>query len=59
MPKITQQGNDVSRHHTGAGPPDLAQMAALAQNYGLEFGEPPWLADIMSRYDLTPPPSSA
>jgi mannose-6-phosphate isomerase-like protein (cupin superfamily) len=40
-----------------AGPPDLAQMAALAQNYGLEFGEPPWLADIMSRYHLTPPPS--
>jgi uncharacterized cupin superfamily protein len=40
-----------------AGPPDLAQMAALAQNYGLEFGDPPWLADIMSRYHLTPPPS--
>ena len=29
----------------------------LAQNYGLEFGEPPWLADIMARYHLTPPPS--
>ena len=40
-----------------AGPPEMAQMAALAQNYGLEFGEPPWLADIMSRYHLTPPPS--
>ena len=40
-----------------AGPPDLAQMGALAENYGLEFGEPPWLADIMSRYHLTPPPS--
>jgi hypothetical protein len=40
-----------------AGPPEMAQMAALAQNYGLEFGEPPWLADVMSRYHLTPPPS--
>ena len=27
------------------GPPRLAQIGALAQNYGLEFGEPP-----MSRF---------
>jgi hypothetical protein len=40
-----------------AGPPDIAQMGALAENHGLEFGEPPWLADIMSRYHLRPPPS--
>ena len=36
---------------------DLISVFSLAQNYGLEFGEPPWLADIMSRYHLTPPPS--
>ena len=40
-----------------AGPPDIAQMGALAENHGLELGEPPWLADIMSRYHLRPPPS--
>jgi mannose-6-phosphate isomerase-like protein (cupin superfamily) len=41
----------------GAGPPDMAQISALAENYGLELGEPPWLSDIMSRYRLTPLPS--
>jgi hypothetical protein len=34
------------------GPSDTTQIAALAQNYGLEFGEPPWLPDIVSRYRL-------
>jgi mannose-6-phosphate isomerase-like protein (cupin superfamily) len=41
----------------GAGQPDMAQISALAENYGLELGEPPWLSDIMSRYRLTPLPS--
>jgi hypothetical protein len=28
---------------------------ALAAEYGLEFGEPAWLPDLIQRYDLTPP----
>ena len=38
-----------------AGPPD-ASIAALAAEYGLVFGNAPWLEDIIARYDLTPPP---
>jgi quercetin dioxygenase-like cupin family protein len=38
-----------------AGPPDLEQGAALAERYGLQFGEPAWLADVIARYGLTPP----
>lgn len=39
-----------------AGPPDPADVAALADRYGLQFGEPDWLPDLISRYQLTPPP---
>jgi len=39
-----------------AGPPDPAGIAALADRYGLQFGEPDWLPDLISRYQLTPPP---
>lgn len=38
-----------------SGPPDMAEIAALAANYGLQFGEPAWLPDVISRYRLTPP----
>jgi len=38
------------------GPPAPQDVGALAERYGLEFGEPPWLADVIARYDLTPPP---
>lgn len=41
-----------------AGPPDFADIAALAANYGLEFGEAPWLPDVIARYSLTPPPGA-
>jgi quercetin dioxygenase-like cupin family protein len=37
-----------------SGPPDMAEIAALAANFGLQFGEPPWLPDVISRYRLTP-----
>ena len=37
------------------GPPDMAEIAGLAASYGLEFGEPAWLSDVISRYRLTPP----
>jgi quercetin dioxygenase-like cupin family protein len=39
-----------------AGPPPFDQLAALAANYGLEFGDAPWLPDIITRYQLNPPP---
>nr|WP_042178391.1 cupin domain-containing protein [Kibdelosporangium sp. MJ126-NF4]CEL13156.1 Uncharacterized conserved protein, contains double-stranded beta-helix domain [Kibdelosporangium sp. MJ126-NF4]CTQ98844.1 Uncharacterized conserved protein, contains double-stranded beta-helix domain [Kibdelosporangium sp. MJ126-NF4] len=32
-----------------------APAAALADRYGLQFGEPDWLPGIISRYGLTPP----
>jgi quercetin dioxygenase-like cupin family protein len=37
-----------------AGPPAPGQVPALAAEFGLEFGEPDWLPEIISRYDLTP-----
>ncbi|HKQ02303.1 MAG TPA: cupin domain-containing protein [Actinomycetes bacterium] len=40
-----------------AGPPPLDQMAALAANYGLEFGDAAWLPDVIARYGLNPPPA--
>ena len=39
-----------------AGPPEPAQMAELANRYGLQFGRPDWLPGIIDRYNLTPPP---
>lgn len=38
-----------------AGPPTIEQGAELANRYGLHFGEPEWLPDIISRYRLTWP----
>ena len=52
---ISPAGFENFSELVAAGPPDIAQMGALAENHGLEFGEPPWLADIMSRYHLRPP----
>jgi mannose-6-phosphate isomerase-like protein (cupin superfamily) len=40
---------------TAAGPPDMAAIGALAESYGLRFGEAPWLPDVIARYRLTPP----
>jgi quercetin dioxygenase-like cupin family protein len=39
------------------GPPDLEVLTALATRYGLQFGQPDWLADVVRRYNLTPPPT--
>ncbi|CAH0266426.1 hypothetical protein SRABI26_03534 [Arthrobacter sp. Bi26] len=41
--------------HFEAGPPDPEVIAKMAAEYGLQFGEPPWLPDIIARYGLTPP----
>src|SRR5215470_13974970 len=38
-----------------AGPPQLPAVIDLAGRYGLEFGQPDWLPDLISRYHLTPP----
>lgn len=38
------------------GPPRGEDVLALAEKYGLEFGEPDWLPDVIERYGLTPPP---
>ena len=38
-----------------AGPPQLEDVATLADKYGLQFGEPDWLPDLISRYNLTSP----
>jgi quercetin dioxygenase-like cupin family protein len=42
-----------------AGPIDLANVAALAADYGLPYADPDWLSDVIGRYDLTPPPPRA
>lgn len=41
-----------------AGPPQFADVVALADRYGLQFGRPAWLPDLISRYHLTPPPGA-
>ncbi len=40
------------------GPPDPERIAALAAEHGLEFGDAPWLDDVIARYHLTPPPGA-
>jgi quercetin dioxygenase-like cupin family protein len=41
---------------TDAGPPDPAALAALGERYQLPFAKPAWAADVIKRYNLTPPP---
>src|SRR5262245_47399972 len=33
-------------------------VRALADRYGLQFGQPDWLPGLISRYGLTPPPGA-
>lgn len=39
-----------------AGPPSLDAMVGIATAYGLTFGSPDWLPDVVARYQLTVPP---
>ncbi len=39
-----------------AGPINLAEVASLAGQFGLPYADPAWLADVIARYNLTPPP---
>jgi quercetin dioxygenase-like cupin family protein len=41
-----------------AGPINLSEVASLAEAYGLPYAQPDWLADVIDRYDLTPPPTT-
>lgn len=38
-----------------AGAPAFEDVAKVAAAYGLEFGQPSWLEDVVNRYGLTPP----
>ncbi len=38
------------------GPPDPEAIGSLASRYGLEFGAPDWLPDVIDRFNLTPLP---
>ena len=40
---------------TAAGPRKVPDITALADRYGLQFGQPDWLPGLISRYGLTPP----
>ena len=37
-----------------AGPPQPADVMALADRYGLQFGRPDWLPDLIARYPPHP-----
>jgi hypothetical protein len=39
-----------------AGPPDPDRLTPLAVRYGVQFGQPDWLPDVVARYNLTQPP---
>ena len=45
---------EVSELVRAAAPPDLTQIVALAETYGVQFGEPDWLPDIIDCYKLNP-----
>ncbi|MDX6319356.1 MAG: hypothetical protein QOD35_2756 [Nocardioidaceae bacterium] len=36
--------------------PEVGQIAEIAGRYGLQFGRPDWLPDVISRFNLTPLP---
>jgi quercetin dioxygenase-like cupin family protein len=38
------------------GPPGPGVVAELGARYQLPFAKPDWLADVIARYNLTPPP---
>jgi hypothetical protein len=38
-----------------AGTAEIPDFVALAESYGLQFGEPDWMPGVIERYNLTPP----
>lgn len=47
---------ELSELLLGVEEPEVTQIAEIAVRYGLQFGQPDWLPDVISRYNLTPPP---
>ena len=47
---------EVAEILAARGPPDVSGALALAEKYGLQYGEPDWLPDVISRYGLTSRP---
>jgi hypothetical protein len=43
---------EVSEIVRAGAPPDLTQVVTLAETYGVQFGEPDWLPEIIDRYKL-------
>jgi mannose-6-phosphate isomerase-like protein (cupin superfamily) len=41
-----------------AGPPAIEMVGEIAERYGLQFGRPDWLPDLIERYGLNPPPGA-
>jgi quercetin dioxygenase-like cupin family protein len=41
---------------TEVGPPERERIVELAGRYQLPFAQPDWLADVVRRYNLNPPP---
>ena len=39
------------------GTTNIPDFVALAESYGLQFGEPDWMPGVIARYGLTPPAS--
>jgi hypothetical protein len=37
------------------GPPEVHDVMAMADRYGLQLGQPDWLPGLIARYNLTPP----
>jgi hypothetical protein len=41
-----------------AGQPAFEAVAEIAERYGLQFGRPDWLPDLIDPYGLNPPPEA-
>jgi hypothetical protein len=46
---------ELSELLLGVSEPDVSEIGEVAARYGLQFEEPDWLPDVISRYNLTPP----
>lgn len=42
---------------TAAGPFVFSEVVEVAQSYGLQFAQPEWLPDVVTRFGLTVPPA--
>lgn len=47
---------DIADLFEAGRPPTMQDMAVLAGNYGVRFEEPPWLPDLINRYNLSTSP---